>query len=66
MLEYQYENFEMLNDDMYFGLYPVSKEQNKRRKIKFDEGLPEKIKKSDYNVLMKTIKFHMVGLEERL
>ena len=42
----------MLNDDMYFGLYPVSKEQNKRRKIKFDEGLPEKIKKSDYNVLM--------------
>ena len=56
----------MLNDDMYFGLYPVSKEQNKRRKIKFDEGLPEKIKKSDYNVLMDAIKFHMLGLEERL
>ena len=35
----------MLNDDLYFGLYPVSKEQNKRRKIKFDECLPEKIKR---------------------
>ena len=66
MLEYQYENFEMLNENIYFGLYPVSKEQNRIRKIKFDEGLPEKIKKSDYNVLMDAIKFHMIGLEERL